>query len=71
MACSERTLIKVGLYFSIACLVVLHAMLAWHSISLLLRLPSPHVDSPMQQVKHKPAPDFKLPAPLQRKADSR
>lgn len=70
MAWSERTLIKAGLYFSIACLVVLHAMLAWHSISLLLHLP-PHVDPTAQHVKHKPESDFKLPAPLQRKADSR
>ncbi len=72
MACSEHTLIKAGLYFTLTCLVVLHAMLVWYSISLLLRLPSPHVDPTVPPPgRHKPAPDFKLPAPLQRKADSR
>ena len=68
MACSERTLIKACTYFTFACLVALQALLLWHSVSLLLRSPNTHTNQ--ARVKHQPEPDFKLPAPLQRKVDN-
>lgn len=70
MACSERTLIKIGAGVALAGVTVLQALLLWYSISLLLHSPTPHAAPSAPQVSNTTR-GFELPAPLQQKAERR
>lgn len=70
MACSERTLIKIGAGVALAGVTVLQAILLWYSISLLLHSPAPRTTSGAPQASSTPH-GFELPAPLQQKAARR